>query len=178
MKFKCGHDKSPINTYTNPNNGYTFCKTCRNKGSGDWHKTHLEKGRSYNIEYRAKLKAEVMQHYCTGCVRCQWKGCIISELEALSIDHVNNNGVLHRKEIGVYNGDGVNLLRWLRNEGYPSGFGVLCLGHNMMKNTLWRRGQNYSVYLPENYGDSDVSLSRKIFARNSENEKSKDILCL
>ncbi len=40
----------------------------------------------------------------------------------LTIDHVNNNGCEHRRQIGQS-----NCYRWLKQNDYPSGFQVLCM---------------------------------------------------
>ncbi|MFE1396776.1 hypothetical protein ACFW53_02415 [Nocardiopsis dassonvillei] len=46
----------------------------------------------------------------------------------LTIDHVDNNGAEHRREIG---GGGEKLYRWLKREGYPPGYQVLCFNCNV-----------------------------------------------
>lgn len=48
-------------------------------------------------------------------------------MDVLSIDHTNNNGAEHRKEIGV---GGNTLYQWLKNNHYPGGFRVLCMNCN------------------------------------------------
>jgi len=44
----------------------------------------------------------------------------------LTIDHINNDGNKHRKEIS--SGDG--LYKWLKKHNYPEGFQVLCMNCN------------------------------------------------
>jgi hypothetical protein len=47
----------------------------------------------------------------------------------LAIDHVDNSGAKHKKEIG----GAAYFYRWLRNNGYPPGFQVLCFNCNWAK---------------------------------------------
>jgi hypothetical protein len=80
-------------------------------------------------KYRAKQKKLVISTYGNVC-EC----CGISDIDLLSIDHINGNGNKHRKDIGVSAGG--NFYTWLINNNYPAGFRVLCyncncsLGHN------------------------------------------------
>jgi len=53
--------------------------------------------------------------------------CGFDQPNALVIDHINGGGNKHRKEIGPL------LYRWLKEQGYPSGFQVLCANCNMSK---------------------------------------------
>jgi hypothetical protein len=46
-------------------------------------------------------------------------------LEFLAIDHINGRGRAERGKMGRY---GDSLYKWLRKEGYPEGYRVLC--HN------------------------------------------------
>ena len=71
-----------------------------------------------------KLRDTVMQHYGSEC-RC----CGEQELRFLEIDHINNDGAKHRKEIGV----GHILYRWLIDQGFPGDFQILCSNCNAGK---------------------------------------------
>lgn len=73
---------------------------------------------------RDALKLQVFKAY--GGARCRC--CGETTLLFLSIDHKHNNGAKHRRQ-GV--GSGVNLYRWLRRNGYPRGFQVLCHNCNL-----------------------------------------------
>lgn len=53
--------------------------------------------------------------------------CGEKHLEFLTIDHVKGGGTAHRRSIG--SGSGA-FFRWLRNEGWPKGFRVLCMNCN------------------------------------------------
>jgi len=79
-------------------------------------------------ENRRKLKLKVFTHYSNGTMRCACKGCYYSEhdcpIEFLSIDHINGNGIQHRKRVGTGN----FFYFWLRKNNFPDGYQVLC--HN------------------------------------------------
>ena len=82
------------------------CKTCLSKRGSRQHQ---------------KNKLAALSHYSNGTPVCACCGEVM--MEFLSIDHVNGGGGKHRKEIGS-----ANVYRWLRRQGYPDGFRVLC--HN------------------------------------------------
>jgi hypothetical protein len=46
--------------------------------------------------------------------------------EFLNIDHINGGGNQHRKEVG----HSCQFLRWLKRNGYPNGFRILCFNCN------------------------------------------------
>ncbi len=52
------------------------------------------------------------------CIDCEERNVIF-----LQIDHINNEGAKHRREIGRA---GYQFYIWLRKRGYPSGYQVLC----------------------------------------------------
>jgi hypothetical protein len=49
-------------------------------------------------------------------------------MEFLSIDHVNGGGGEHRRKLKT-----TSMYHWLRRQGYPSGFAVLCMNCNFAK---------------------------------------------
>lgn len=81
-------------------------------------------------EQRRQLKDEVFAAY--GGYKC---ACCSETTEAfLQIDHVNNDGAKHRKQIGAYGGS--RLYQWLRMHNFPPGFQVLCANCNRGKALL------------------------------------------
>lgn len=83
---------------------------------------------AYSKKQRDRLKAEVFSHYGTVC-QC----CGESDIRFLTIDHVNGDGAEHRRKIADQRGrgnGGNTMYRWLRSNGYPSGFQVLCFNCN------------------------------------------------
>ena len=74
-------------------------------------------------EYYLKVKLELLNHYSNGNMICSC--CGEFRIECLAIDHIDGNGRKHRKKIGK---EGFNFYLWLRKNGFPDGYRVLC--HN------------------------------------------------
>lgn len=72
---------------------------------------------------REKLRNDILQHYGGKCVCCGE-----AAYEFLAIDHIDGNGNAHRRAIGQS-----NLYRWIRKNGYPDNFQVLCHNCNNAK---------------------------------------------
>jgi hypothetical protein len=56
-------------------------------------------------------------------------GCGETDKDVLTIDHVNNDGAAHRREIGA----GWPIYPWLVSNNFPPGFQVLCANCQMRK---------------------------------------------
>lgn len=84
-----------------------------------------EKKRAYRRAYWIAYKMEVLGRYGDGCACCGEK-----RHEFLSIEHPGQTGAAHRKELNGRAGDGRNFLVWLRKNGYPPGYAVLCMSCN------------------------------------------------
>ncbi len=80
------------------------------------------------IIWRQRLKLEVMSHYSKGLPHCNY--CGFDDIRALCIDHIENNGSSHRKEVG---GSSTTTYIWLKKRHYPNGFQVLCENCNRIK---------------------------------------------
>ena len=70
-----------------------------------------------------KDKLQAFRQYGGVCVCCGEE-----HSECLTIDHINNDGAVHRKTL-----KGTPIYRWLRQQGYPAGFQVLCWNCNFAK---------------------------------------------
>ena len=103
------------------------CKLCRKK--------HKKTYDSYQKGYRNRQKKLVYDHYCVdGKICCAT--CGFSNIKALSIDHINNNGSEHRKEISKgkkYNIGSIAIYRSIINNNYPDGFQILCMNCQWIK---------------------------------------------
>lgn len=86
----------------------------------DWHR-----------EKRLMLKREVFMHYSGGVIKCT--ECNVSDIDILTLDHTNDDGAKHRKEVGI------RIYAWLKSIGYPAGFQVLCWNHNIKKELMRKR---------------------------------------
>ena len=73
-------------------------------------------------EYRNKLRLDALLYYSNGDLKCAC--CGERQLEFLALDHINGGGTKQRKKIG----GGMHTYLWLKQQGYPKGFRVLC--HN------------------------------------------------
>jgi hypothetical protein len=67
-------------------------------------------------------KVEVINHYGGRCNCCGENNPIF-----LTIDHINGGGTTHRKQLKR---SGSTFSRWLKNQGYPPGYQVLCFNCN------------------------------------------------
>lgn len=72
------------------------------------------------------LKLQVLQAYSGDVPFCQC--CGEKSFEFLTIDHIANDGAAHRRSLN--NGKGGNVYIFLRKNGFPDGFRVLCMNCN------------------------------------------------
>jgi hypothetical protein len=80
-------------------------------------------------ERNIRVRLEALKAYSGNAPACQC--CGETHVEFLTIDHIDGGGGKHRKEIGNSSG---RMFRWLRDNGYPDGYRVLCMNCN------WSRG--------------------------------------
>lgn len=90
----------------------------------------FERQTQKNKARHAALKSEVFAAYGGFQCRCDC-GCRISAPQVLTLDHINNNGNEHRREIGQSKSLGSVFYKWLQKNGYPPGFQVLCFNCNV-----------------------------------------------
>jgi dCTP deaminase len=117
-----------------------YCKLCqRSNNSGQYaqhkperavaHKAYVENNRAKvnakNTAWRKQVRLEVLYHYSNGSMSCAC--CGENNIEFLCLDHKNGGGNKHRKEIGL---GGYAIYIWLRKEGFPDGYRVLCFNCN------------------------------------------------
>ena len=77
--------------------------------------------------YTNALRLEVFTHYCGGKPHCMCPGCETTFIGFLQLDHIDGKakkGYEHR---------GSSLLNWIKRNGYPEGFQVLCANCNSAK---------------------------------------------
>lgn len=111
-----------------PHSGLYECDKCRTSHAKSY------KNRSEKVKGYAKLKRSknfavwqkaVLNHYGSKCACCGE-----DEPMFLTVDHVNNDGNIHRKE----QGKGTDkLYRWLVKNNFPEGFQLLCWNCNCGK---------------------------------------------
>ena len=78
-----------------------------------------------NRKYRSDLRMETISHYSNGTMKCSC--CGESIYDFLTIDHINNDGFIDRKNYSTPNGFYLSL----KNKNYPPGYQVLCYNCNM-----------------------------------------------
>lgn len=94
-----------------------------------WAEENKEKRVGYAERTARKLRDDVFRAYGGKCV-CP--GCGERNMLFLTIDHVHGKGNQHRKEVlGSHLKAGVHTYVWLRQQGYPKGFQILCFNCNM-----------------------------------------------
>lgn len=87
---------------------------------------YLDRARANGKRYREKLKKDVLEGY--GGKNPQCACCGEDNPIFLTIDHIHEGGGKHRKEINKRGG--IEFYCWLRRNGYPKGFQVLCFNCN------------------------------------------------
>lgn len=102
-----------------------------NKTSREWRKKKYhsnpeqrEKDKIRVILWNKKQKQLAIRHYTNGTMKCQCEKCDVKGINFLTIEHINGGGTKHRKEIKQ------SIYVWLRKNGYPKEFTVLCWNCN------------------------------------------------
>jgi hypothetical protein len=113
----CGREATP---------DYKSCASCREKGnlkSAKFRKDETRRlcNRAYSKQRRLNNKIAVMQHYGGKCACCGE-----ANLGFLTLDHINNDGVVHRKVTGM----GARFYEWILKNGFPTDLQVLCFNCN------------------------------------------------
>jgi len=86
-----------------------------------------DKYENYKATLRSEIKLRrerVIHHYGSTCECCE-----TSDMDVLSLDHMDGGGTQHRKEVG----SGTTFFKWIEESGYPKEFRVLCLNCNVTR---------------------------------------------
>lgn len=85
-------------------------------------------------EDHQKNRAICLAHYGrNGKAQCCWRGCRVSNLDALELDHINNDGKQHREQFRAEHGYDFNPYSWSIANKFPPIFQTLCRTHNREK---------------------------------------------
>lgn len=96
-----------------------------------WRRKHRDNLKSCWVQYMEKLRLETFTHYGGNPLKCACKGCNVTELAFLSLDHINNDGAEERRKLKSKGG--YHFYAWLRKHNYPEGYQVLCYNCNIAK---------------------------------------------
>jgi hypothetical protein len=143
---QCGTKKELMDRKKHGN----ICRICYNGKHAEFQKLHgkkyylnnIEKIKKYSKNRRKnnselcnsisntsyhKNRIKVLSHYSPNlcCMRCGFN----EHLSALSIDHIDGNGNEMRKNIKGHH----RIYYWLKNNGFPKGFQVLCMNCQFIK---------------------------------------------
>src|ERR1700676_2958840 len=87
--------------------------------------TYKERNARGSGTHRAQVKIKVLAHYGPqGRLQCSWSECMVTDIDMLSLDHVNNDGACDREKHGK-TGGWLMYCRLIRL-GFPEGFQTLC----------------------------------------------------
>ena len=86
---------------------------------------HYERNRERILREGREERLEVVKAYGGKCICCGE-----TEIKFLALDHKNNDGARHRKEIGLWGG---KMYRWAKKNNYPNLLQVLCHNCNLAK---------------------------------------------
>ena len=102
---------------------YEDNKETVNERNKIWAAKNPESLRKSRKKFTRKRKEYIIAYYSNNTNKCEC--CNESNIEFLTVDHINGDGAQHRREIG-----GGHLYHWLTKNKYPEGFRILCLNCN------------------------------------------------
>lgn len=124
----CGSNPAVYRRHASAADGYTReCVECKAKVEKAWRARNrnrfLEYLKRHGEKERSELKREAISRYGGACYCCGE-----TDIRFLTLDHVNNDGAAHRREIGK--ASGINCYRWARRNDWPAIFQVACFNCN------------------------------------------------
>lgn len=127
-----GHAYDEENTAYNARGDY-YCRSCKREGASEWRRKQREKdperlkrwSRESAARVTKRLRAESVEAYGGKCVCCGEKEPLF-----LHLDHVNNDGAAHRRELfgEGRGGNSLATMRWAKNNNWPNILQLKC--HN------------------------------------------------
>jgi hypothetical protein len=115
--------------------GTAQCRACRKAYSAARYRENPERGKQQSALYAKRVRLAALRAYSQDGPTCACCGEVREEF--LAIDHIDGGGNEHRREIGIR---GKGFFLWLKREGFPPGFRVLCHNCNCSR--------GYSGYCP------------------------------
>jgi hypothetical protein len=117
------------------------CDDCRKITAKQYNKENSNKIAQTKQLYRRKLKIAVLNHYGDSCNECGE-----DNFYYLTIDHINNDGNIDRKN-GLSSGH--NFYHWLIKNNFPPQFRTLCFNCNCSTSVMEdhkNSNPNYTTY--------------------------------
>lgn len=114
----------------NPENTGKACKQCI--------KTYGESSKQKKKRHSRllEIKVKVLSYYGKqGLSQCNWPECLETDIDTLTLDHIENDGY---KDRNVNKGSSKLYSRLIR-ECFPKGFQTLCANHQLKKEIMRRR---------------------------------------
>lgn len=93
-----------------------------------YNRSKSEKVKQYQKDYKVVLKSEMLAAYGSSCACCGEPETVF-----LTLDHIDGKGAAHRKAVNRAGGYAMYL--YLKKQGWPKGFQVLCFNCNFAKKT-------------------------------------------
>jgi hypothetical protein len=88
----------------------------------------------------AESKKTVLTHYGPQhLLICSWNGCLVMDIDMLTLDHINNDGCEERRHRHRGAASGAQLYMKLIRENFPEGYQTLCANHQFKKELMRRR---------------------------------------
>ena len=118
-KFSTFYDKRMKKRYP-----VARCKECAKKATARWRKKpkNAKKIAAYTLEYKERLRKIVYKHYGNKCFCCGENNYLF-----LTLDHVNNDGNVHRKN-GIHGG--ATTYNHIIKNDFPNNIQLLCWNCN------------------------------------------------
>lgn len=102
-----------------------LAKTCK------WKQANKDKIARSTLKKNMAYKAAAIAKYSNGTNACA--SCAISDIDVLTLDHINGGGRKHRAVIKI------PIYIWVKTHGFPDGFQVLCMNCNWKKHLTDKR---------------------------------------
>jgi len=112
----------------------TLCYNCNWKKYLDQLKSkHIDSRTNINgRRFTRNLRHKCISHYSNDTCTC--RRCGNNDIEVLCLDHIDDNGGEHRKELfGKNKAAGSKMYKWAIKNNYPAIFQILCLNCNIEK---------------------------------------------
>jgi hypothetical protein len=112
----------------------------RRKWNREWIAANRPAYNASKWAYRERTKLAALAHYGNGVVACV--RCGFDNPDALCLDHIEDNGAEHRRELGISgrgSGSGMTAYEKLKVLGWPEGMQTLCHNCNWIKEAERRR---------------------------------------